>query len=315
MFPRTFFSVVALVGVVFFASETRADPISELKSFSIFDSVDLSELKGEAKVLRGPAMSTPRFQSVQSVWIQPGAPDKVNAAIRSFNPARHSDLRVLIHSNGTNFSQLNNAPNNGAVQWLVNATVTKSTELQISREEAAKLPSSGSTMSGPVAAFWSGVLSGRAAAGVFNQPPYDFTGKNIRPSDDLNAALSQQGKIKKQFNGLIGSKGDQYWELLDVDKKGVLTLGSSFSRNQGGAVQNADVLYYASGGFYVALTLYQLWPLEVDGKPSTLVWRGDIISSPELADLRGVERLGSESAMIKDVAKSVRALRSDSGGR
>ena len=77
-------------------------------------------------------------------------------------------------------------------------------------------------------------------------------------------------------------------------------------------MQSADVLYYASGGYYAAVTLYQFWPVEVDGKSSTLVWRGDLISSAELADLRGVERLGSESALLRDVAKSVRALRSDS---
>jgi hypothetical protein len=62
------------------------------------------------------------------------------------------------------------------------------------------------------------------------------------------------------------------------------------------------------------VTLYQLWPVDVGGKPATLVWRGDMISSSEVADLRGVERLGAESAMIKDVAKSVRLFRRDTGG-
>jgi hypothetical protein len=98
--------------------------------------------------------------------------------------------------------------------------------------------------------------------------------------------------------------------LLDVDGKGVLTLGSSFNRG----AQNADVLYYASGGYYVALTLIQTWPVDVGGKASTLVWRGDMISSAELGDLRGVERLGSESALIRNISKVVRAFRRDTGG-
>lgn len=293
----------AALSFVLACSSAQADPVSELASFSVFDKVDLGQLKGDAKPMRGPAMSNPRFQSVQTCWVAPGAPAQISAAMRNFNPARHSELRVLLHNNGTNFSALNNPPNDGAVQWLQGATESKSNELQISREEASK--------SGGFAQFWSSILSARASAGVFGQPPYDHTGKNIRSGDELNALLAQQPKIKKQFSGLIGGKGEQYWELLDVDKKGVLTLGASFNRG----MQNADVLYYASGGYYVALSLYQLWPVEVDGKASTLVWRGDFISSAELADLHGVERLGSESALLRDVAKSVRALRSDGGSR
>jgi hypothetical protein len=80
-----------------------------------------------------------------------------------------------------------------------------------------------------------------------------------------------------------------------------------------GAQQAADLLYYASGGYYVALTLYQLWPVTADGKASTLVWRGDMISSASLAELHGVERLGSESAMMKDISKAIALFRKDTG--
>ncbi len=280
--------------------DLKADPLGELASFTVFSSVNLSELKSDAKSLRGPALGNSRFQSVQTVWVTPGSPAQVGAAIRNFNPSGHSDLHVLLHSNGSSFSRLNNLPSDGAVQWLKDATEKKSNELQISREEAAK--------SGAFAQFWSGILSARSSAGVFDQPSYDHTGKNIRPGEEVNSMLAQQGKIRQRFSGVIGSGGEKYWELLDVDKKGVLTLGASFTKG----MQSADVLYYASGGYYAAITLYQFWPVEVDGKSSTLVWRGDLVSSAELADLRGVERLGSESALIRDVARSVRALRSDS---
>jgi len=94
-----------------------------------------------------------------------------------------------------------------------------------------------------------------------------------------------------------------------------VTLGASYSRGAGGTYQAADVLYYASGGYYVALTLHQLWPVTVDGKPSTLVWRGDMISSASLGSLRGVERLGSESVMMKNITKAVTLFRRDTGGR
>jgi hypothetical protein len=40
-----------------------------------------------------------------------------------------------------------------------------------------------------------------------------------------------------------------------------------------------------------------------------------MISSSELGSLRGVERLGSESLMMKNITKAVTAFRRESGGR
>ena len=159
------------------------------------------------------------------------------------------------------------------------------------------------------------------SGGTAAQPPYDHSGNAIQPNDELNSLLKQQDKIRKQFSGFLANTGigrgagsltpELYWELLDVDDQGVLTLGASYSRGGGGTYQAADVLYYASGGYYVALTLYQMWPVTADGKASTLVWRGDMISSASLAELHGVERLGSESAMMKDISKAVTLFRRD----
>ena len=45
-----------------------------------------------------------------------------------------------------------------------------------------------------------------------------------------------------------------YWELLDVDSQGVLSLGATYNRGAGsGGYQVADAFYYASGGYYVTL--------------------------------------------------------------
>jgi hypothetical protein len=144
----------------------------------------------------------------------------------------------------------------------------------------------------------------------------------VRPGDELNGLLREQAKIRKQFAGLLDSTGigrgagslkpDLYWELLNADDVAVATLGAFYSRNSGGNVQAADTFYYASGGYYVTLTLHQMWPVDVNGKPHTLIWRGDMVSSASLADLHGVEKLGSESAMMKDIAKSIALFRRES---
>jgi hypothetical protein len=313
----------------------RGDAISEMASFSVFEGINLAELAKSGKTMHGPPMSG-RFLSVQSCYVMGDAPARQVDALRRFNPAKYNELKVFLHSDlpgspsPANFSRLNSAPNNGAVQSFVSQTQSGGSQLQISKAEAKKLPTGatgGGPMPVPVVNFWSELLASRArsfaSGGSASQPPYDHTGESIRPNDELNSLLRQQDKIRKQFSGFLGQTGigrsggmspEMYWELLDVDDQGVVTLGASYNRaGVNGTYQFADVLYYASGGYYVSLTLYQMWPVNVEGKASTLVWRGDMISSASLGSLHGVERLGSESAMMKEISKAIAALRRDLG--
>ena len=315
-----------------------ADPAAELAAFSVFDKIDIEELaSSDVKTVHGPPMGG-RFLSVQSCYVVPGSPAQQIEALRQWDPTKHRELKVFLHSDlpaspsPANFAKLKNAPDNGSVRTLVSATQKVSSDLQISKEEAKKFSGGESgegAMPAAVAAFWTDVLAARAksfaSGGTSAQPPYDHSGDAIRPNDEVNSLLKQQDKIRKQFSGLLGQTGigrgagsltpELYWELLDVDDHGVLTLGASYYSRASGAdsTQAADVLYYASGGYYVALTLYQMWPVTAGGKPSTLVWRGDMISSASLESLHGVERLGSESAMMKDISKAINLFRKDTG--
>ena len=315
-----------------------ADPVSELASFSIFDKVDLAQLaKSDVKTAHGPPMGNRRFLAVQSCYVAPGSPAHLIEALRQWNPTRHRELKVFLHSDlpsnptAANFERLKNAPDNASVRSFVTATQKLSPDLQVSKDEAKRFSAAtagtgGGAIPPAVAAFWTDVLTARTksfvSGGMAAQPPYDHAGPSVRPSDEVNGLLRDQDKIRRQFSGLLGATAigrgagslpaELYWELLDADDQGVVTLGASYSRGgAGGTYQTADVLYYASGGYYVALTLHQLWPVTVDGKPSTLVWRGDMISSASLASLHGVERLGSESVMMKNITKAVNAFRRD----
>src|SRR6059036_627331 len=318
----------------------RADAVSELASFSIFDKVDLAQLaKSDAKTAHGPPMRNPRFLAVQSCYVAPGSPAQQMEALRRWDATRHRELKVFLHTDlpssptPANFEKLKNAPDNGSVRSFVAATQKLSSDLQISKDEAKKFSAGtgggGGAIPASVAAFWADLLSARTksfvSGGMSAQPPYDHAGPSIRASDEVNGLLREQEKIRRQFSGFLGATGigrgagslrpELYWELLDVDDQGVVTLGASYNRGgAGGTYQAADVLYYASGGYYVALTLYQLWPVTVEGKPSTLVWRGDMISAASLGSLHGVERLGSESVMMKNITKAVTLFRRDTGG-
>jgi hypothetical protein len=311
-----------------------ADPLSELSGFSVFDKIDLTQLaRSDAKTAHGPPMSNSRLLSVQSIYVLPGAPAPHLEAMRNWNPSEHHEPKVFLHGDlsgaisESSFARIKSAPDNGPVRTLVNATAKMSNDLQLSREEAARWKGGNAALSAAGGDFWMGVLAGRARAlisgGTSAQPPYDHAGPSIKAGEELNGLLREQSKIRKQFAGLLDSSGigrgagslkpDLYWELLNADNVAVATLGAFYSRNASGAVQAADTFYYSSGGYYVTLTLHQMWPVDIDGKPHTLVWRGDMVSSAALADLHGVEKLGSESAMMKDVAKSIARFRQERG--
>jgi hypothetical protein len=338
--------LVALASVLFLMliagpRSACADPVSELASFSIFDKVDLAQLaKSDVKTAHGPPMRNPRFLAVQSCYVAPGSPAQQMEALNRWNPSKYRELKVFLHSDlssnpgPASFERLKNAPGNASMRSFVTATEKLSPELQISKEEAKRFSAAtgadgGGVMPPAVMAFWTDVLTARTksfvSGGMAAEPPYDHAGPSVRASDEVNGLLRDQGKIRQQFSGLLGATGigrgagsraDLYWELLDANDQGVVTLGASYNRGAaGGSYQAADVLYYASGGYYVALTLHQLWPVTVDGKPSTLVWRGDMISSAELGSLHGVERLGSESVMMKNITKAVTLFRRETGGR
>src|SRR5213595_4193282 len=117
----------------------RADAVSELASFSIFDKVDLAQLaKSDVKTAHGPPMKNSRFLAVQSCYVAPGSPAQQMEAFRRWNPAKYRELKVFLHSDlssnpgPANFEKLKNPPDNASVRSFVTATQKLSSELQIS---------------------------------------------------------------------------------------------------------------------------------------------------------------------------------------
>ena len=236
-----------LGGTIFLGnSAAKADPVSEMASFSVFGNIDLAQLaRTDLKTAHGPPMNNPRFLSVQSCYVVSRPPAQEIETMRKWNPTSHRELKVYLHSDipgsasPENFSRLRNAPDNSAVRSLVEKTKKLSPDLQISKEEAKKFtPSSdnGGAMPQSVASFWMNVLSGRArgfaSGGTAAQPPYDHNGQPIRTNEELNGLLRETGKIRQQFSSFLsgtgighsaGGKPEMYWELLSVDDQGAVT--------------------------------------------------------------------------------------------
>ena len=330
---RTFPLLPLAVSILAAATRLHADPASEITSFSTFKEVDMKKLaKGEVIAASGATMKFARGLEVETMFILPMPVAKANDAQQKWDGTRHSELKIYQHVDLprrpalADFQRIASAPHNRSVDKFVAATEKLNPErpdLQMSAAEAkgaGKIEGGGKGMSPGVAAFWSGLLHARAGAfasgGLGGQPAYLTHGGAIRPADEAAALLRERGAIQKQFSALASTMtgsggGAPFYELFDVEGRAAVSLGATFSRTAGESIQSGTVQYYSSDGYLVMLTFMQMWPVQVDGKAATLVWRSDMLSSSQLGELRGIERSGSSVAMRKEIQKNVAAMVKD----
>jgi hypothetical protein len=276
---------------------------------------------------------------VQALYIVPAPLAKAFELHRQWEPTRHPELKVYLHGemnskpSAKDFARLTSAPGNAAVRDLVAATdkLPAGSDLQLSKAEASQFANGDGegrgAMPPAVANFWTQILTHRAQdfmqRGLAGEPPYQINGQAITVSEEASRLLKEQPKVQAQFQSFLeqtplgGGAGSlpasHYWELLDVDGQAAFVLGASYGKTTPETAQILDLQYYASGGFFIFVTLYQMWPINVDGRPATLVWRGDGLSSLSLSTLHGVERMGSGAAMMKEIQKNISLFLKDTG--
>jgi hypothetical protein len=335
---RTFVALISCMAAASaFPTVGRTDPISDLRSVSVFKDADLSKLSGgDVLANRGPAMRFSRGLSVESAFIVHAPVKATVSLLQNWNPTRHSELKVYLSGDLSGrgpgeFQSLSTAPGNSSVKAFVDATQKlpgDASKLQLSAAEVKEFAAASGSEGGipaPVVAFWSQVLSQRVksfiSGGLSSQPAYQTAAGNIVPEEEIAALLKESSSARSQFAPLIsgtaigGGRGSVspslYWQLFDVEGQAAVSLNAFYARPVGDGWQVADLGYYASGGFYALVSFHQLWPVQVNGSDATLVWRVDLTSASALSELRGVERLGSGAAMMREVQKGIKAFLRD----
>ena len=313
-----------------------ADPVAEITSFSNFKEVDLKKLgKGEVIAASGPMMKFSRGLEVESLFMLPLPVAKANEAQAKWDGMRHSELKVYQHADlprhpsAQDFQRIASAPQNSSVSKFVVATEKLNPERPELQMSAAEAKGAGKMAGGAkgamppdVSAFWINLMHGRANAfvqgGLAGQPAYAGRGGAVRPADEAAELLRERPAIRKQFSALAatmtgGAGGGPalFYELFDVEGRAALSLGATYSRAAGEAIQSGTVQFYSSDGFFILLSFSQMWPVQIDGKAATLVWRTDLLSSSQLGDLRGIERSGASVAMRKEIQKNISAMVKD----
>jgi len=321
---------------------SKADPITDLRSLSVFKDADLGKMAGgDVLASKGPAMSFARGLSVESAYVV-RVPVKTTVALQQrWDPTRYPELKVYVQGDVSgrgspvDFQGLASARANSSVKAFVDATLRlpqDAAKLQLSNAEARMFSPGGSgdgAMPASVVTFWSKVLAGRAqsfnSGGLGAEAPYETAGSPVRIGEEVSSLIRESGNVRTYFGSLIsstpigGGRGSapasQSWQMFDADGIAAVSLTASYGKPAGDGWQSADLQYYASGAVYTVLTFYQMWPVKVDNQDATLVWRIDMTSAEQLGELRGVERLGSGAAMMREIQKTVKAfLRDNSRG-
>src|SRR2546421_12979061 len=105
----------------------------------------------------------------------------------------------------------------------------------------------------------------------------------MSPAEQLRAMLREQAGVATEFapllqqSGILGEEPKldpfHYWGMYEANYHAALTLGAVYLLPRGDRYQLMDVQYYVSGVYYSFVTLYEVWPIEIDGKPGALICR------------------------------------------
>jgi len=330
-------SIPPLLGIGLLALfPLRADLNSDL-AFTAFSNVDVNAMAGD-KILqvRGPLLGFQRGIVAQSLYILPATPTEVQHKLVSWNPASHPKLEVWIHHElplkptPADFSSLASLPDNSSVNYQIDATAkldSNNPSLQLDKKEAASiLPLQTQKMDKKAlfVSFWSQILANRAnlfLSGNLAAQVYSVSGGEIRSLDEIKSLIRSDPKVYADFHSLFSqtpiygsaqaTPAAVYYDCFDVQGYAALGTGAVYQMTNGTAIQSCDIEYFTNSSVYATIELEKLWPITVNGKSSTLVWRQDLVSTPNVAYLHGVERMASSMIMLQEVQTAVDAFRSE----
>jgi len=320
----------------------RADLNSDL-AFSAFKDVDVNALaSGTVLQARGGLLSFPRGITTQSLYVIDAQPADVAAKLVHWNPASHPELKVWLHKSGlpaqptaADFSELASLPDNSSMKYQIDATARfapGSTSLQVSKEEGQLITNTAAQEKDPKALFvkvWSQILAGRINSYLSGHGATDVDAASdgdVHPLSDVKSLLHSDIKIYGQYQRLLNqtpvkalantaspkiAPTDIYCDIFDVEGSAAMGTGTIYQAASGSSIQSADIEFYTNYGVYCTIELEQLWPINVNGKTETLVWRDDLVSAPNIAYLHGTERLASGMIMLQETKEGVEAFRNE----
>ncbi len=266
------------------------------------------------------SMGFARGISAQAVFIVNAPSDAALRSLLTSDPTKRADeetyQRPVFHSEAeAGFARIKLDAKIPAVRRLLEA-MRRREDLQLSREEIAQLPKGDGI--DEAQRFWASVMTRRWLHWT-QRGELRVTGA-IDVRGEIASLLNEEPKVAQHFAALLAPftqpgapavPAQHYWDISNVNRTAVFSLGTIYTRGSDDRVQVLDVSYYASSGYLASVTIYELVPVTIDGQPRTLVWEGCLVSAPALAGGFGVKKAVGSRLMLGDLEKSVRFFQQD----
>lgn len=311
------------------AAVAQAAPLDELRSLAQLPPIDLAKLKsGEILSQRGPLGDFSRGIFLESCYFIHAPMEVVGNGLLHWNPLQRRNLEVRLYreyplpGNADVFKKMQLSSGITDDKWLLAQTAhaaqtAEAGDLHLTNEETALLRQKSMSPSDA----WQQTLQRRSDAlargGLAAVPPYG-SDKSISPGSEFRGLLSLAPKAARHFQpitdaqplvatGAPASEAVGYWEATKVRDHTTLQLGLFAARKAPDSWQLVDCVYYPSDTYFMALDLFQLWP--VDG--GTLVWQVGFVSAPFRSYLGGVDRFIAGKQMTQETLETIKTFRAD----
>ncbi len=335
---RRFGSCLGAVAVWFLAATlASAGPLEELRANSQLPALDLAKLKrGEIVTQRGVNGDFSRGISLQSCYFIAAPTAIVSTRLMHWDPTKHPKMETRVYREyplgapGGAFPNLRLAAKVENDRWLLDHTYAiadggAASDLHLTSDEVPLLrehvPKTGANREAGASEAWGEILGRRsaslAAQGIRGVASYG-TDSAISPGSEFRGLLTLDPKAVKFFGPILNAqpasaKGPApddstgYWETSLVRGHTTLQLGFFAGRKSGDSWQLVDCVYYPTDTYFMALDLFQLWPIE----GGTLVWQVGFVSAPFRTYLGGVDRYVAGKQMTSETLDTIKAFRFD----
>jgi len=295
-----------------------------------FDEVPIEEMeKGEIvgqKWLAGGAR--PGFLGAKAFFLAPGEPEKVARAILEFDPTKGKELGWTDEGSVKIYQAFQRPPT--AEAWgrfrtalgkppfdlLLQVEGKKEGKIHLVKEEIAKVADG-------KADGWVEVLQAKIQTyhrGGWKENPGVPAGPEamIDFDNELREVLKENGPVRDEFRRVLtalayGGRDERepvevrdYWQLMEVDKSPAVALGCGvMKKGKGDRYEVADIHFFASNGYYGAVSLYGVWPY---GQGKSLVCRIDGVETDAQQLSQSTARMIAEGLFMREVKAGCAAI-------
>jgi hypothetical protein len=282
------------------------------------EELEKGEIVGQKWMVQGAG---PGFLGARAFFIAPAEPKEVAKKVLEFDPTRGKTLEWSAEGSVKSYEPFSRPPT--AEDWtrfrealgkppfdiLLQVEGRKEGRIHLHPEEIKKV------VDGKVDG-WVQVLEERIQtyhrggwkenAGVPAGPDslIDF-------DENLREVMKANGPVRDEFRRVLTALayGGQdkkepvevrdYWQLMEVDKSPAVALGCAVMKEGvGGRYEVADMHYFASNGYFGAVSLYGIWPYK-EGK--SLVCRIDAVETDPYQLSQATARMIGEGLFMREV--------------